>query len=46
MTDATFLDVQFRETPVHVGGINRFAFQEGAHEQTFNRRLPGLDASR
>ena len=39
LTDAAFLYVESRETPMHVGGINLFEFPEGADEQKFIRRL-------
>jgi len=39
LTDAAFLYVESRETPMHVGGINLFEFPEGADEQRFIRRL-------
>lgn len=39
LTDAAFLYVESRETPMHVGGINLFEFPEGADEQRFMKRL-------
>jgi len=39
LTDAAFLYVESRETPMHVGGINLFEFPEGADEQKFMQRL-------
>jgi diacylglycerol O-acyltransferase len=39
LTDAAFLYVESRETPMHVGGINLFEFPEGANEQKFMQRL-------
>ncbi len=39
LTDAAFLYVESRETPMHVGGINLFEFPDGADEQKFIRRL-------
>lgn len=39
LTDAAFLYVESRETPMHVGGINLFEFPQGADEQKFIRRL-------
>ena len=39
MTDAAFLYIESRETPMHVGGINLFEFPEGADEQEFMQRL-------
>ena len=39
LTDAAFLYVESRETPMHVGGINLFEFPDGADEQKFMKRL-------
>ena len=43
--DAAFLHVEFRVTPMHVGGINRYEFPEGADEQKFIRRFRSPDAT-
>jgi hypothetical protein len=41
MTDTAFLCVEFRGTPMHVGGISLFEFPEVADEQKFIRRFRG-----
>jgi diacylglycerol O-acyltransferase len=37
--DASFLYLESRETPMHVGGINLFTFPKGANRQRFMRQL-------
>lgn len=39
LTDASFLMMESRQTPMHVGGINLFTLPEGAEEQPFLNRL-------
>ena len=39
LADASFLHLESRETPMHVGGVNLFTFPRGANQERFMARL-------